>query len=100
MSEPSRIYTGDPVWREIESWIEDNTGTGSATALERLTLSLWSPHYRYSMSAIFHPLDDIRAGLVVDAVTAYSANGERDQDFMRLAQSISDRYEALGHSDD
>lgn len=93
-------YTGDPVWREIEHWIETNPGTGSAEAMERLTLSLWSPRYRYSMSAIFHPLDDMRAGLVVDAVTAYSENGERDRDFMRLAQALSDRYEADGHSDD
>lgn len=99
MSAASRLYTGDPVWREIESWINANPGTGSATALERLTLSLWSPAYCYSMAGIFHPLDDARAGLVVDAVAAYRANGERDRDFMRLALEISDRIEGAGHSD-
>jgi len=86
---------GDPIWTDIREWIKSNPGTGSATALERLTLSLWSPHYQYSMAAIFRPMDDARAGWIVDAVTAYAANGERDRDFMALAQSLSDRIQGV-----
>ena len=86
----------EPIWSTISEWTKANPGTGSAAALERLTVSLWSPHYRYSLASIFSPLDEVRAGWVVTAVAAYAENGERDRDFMALAQKISDRYEAEG----
>ena len=88
------------IWKTIEDWIESNPGTGSATQLERLVLSLWSRHYSYSLCAICWPLDEVRLGWVAEAVSAYTIYGESDRGFMRLAQEISDRYEADGRGGD
>jgi hypothetical protein len=81
-------------YHEALSWIEKYPGTGSASSLAKLLLSLWNSGCSFSYRECIDNLDDTLAHLAVRVIKHFSDHGE-DEDLVRVGYRVHELYPRL-----
>ena len=79
---------------EALALIKRHPGTSGATALAKLTLSLWNRCHRFSMSEILQPLDENFTRIALAMCRDYAQYGETP-DLLESGRWVYDNYEGL-----
>ena len=78
-------------YEEALALIRKHPGTGSATSLAKLILSLWNVECCFSLRECIHNLDDERTALALQIVTRFAARGE-DADLVAVGHAVCREY--------
>ena len=92
-SKVSTIIHMNP-YREAEAWIERHPGTGSATSLAKLVLSLWNAECAFSFRECISNLDEDRTALAVKMVSYFARHGE-DNELCEVGKNICETHSRL-----
>lgn len=81
-------------YQEAQLWITMHPGTGSASSLAKLILSLWNADCGFSFRECTSNLDENLTNLAVRVITHFTKYGE-DQDLVRIGHQIVEQYPRL-----
>ena len=81
-------------YEEALALIRKHPGTGSATSLAKLILSLWNVECCFSFRECIHNLDDERTALALQIITRFAARGE-DADVVAVGHAVCSEYPRL-----
>lgn len=81
-------------YQEALTWIHKNPGTGSATSLAKLLLSLWNSECGFSFRECVSNLDTNLTKLAVRMVSHFAEHGE-DQELVAVGYKVCDAYPRL-----
>ena len=81
-------------YRDALTWIRKHPGTGSATSLAKLVLSLWNAECGFSFRECIHNVDEVRIALALRMVTHFAAAGE-DADLVAAGHEVCRDYPRL-----
>ena len=79
-------------------FIQDNSGTGGASSLAKLMLSLWNSQCAFAVSECLGNLDRQNTRIALDAIEKYAREGESEElsEVCRQINAAYPRYWKLG----
>lgn len=81
-------------YREALDWINRHPGTGSASSLAKLILSLWNRECAFSFRECISNLDGNLTGLAVQMAGYFAQHGE-DRELVDVGHEVCWRYPGL-----
>lgn len=81
-------------YKEALHWIKRHPGTGSATSLAKLILSLWNEDCSFSFRECVSNLDGNLSDLAIRLVTHFNDHGE-DSELVATGHEVCDLYPRL-----
>ena len=81
-------------YQDVLAWTRKHPGTGSATSLAKLILSLWNDECGFSFRECIHNLDEERTALALRVVAHFAAVGE-DSELVTVGHEVCREYPRL-----